>query len=57
MPPDSAERRHSLPFQACPDRLTVKATPARPGCGKHLFLPRLHLVTYTAHMEFGNKTA
>ena len=31
---DTAERRHSLPLQACPDRLTVKATPDRPGCGK-----------------------
>ena len=43
MPPDTAEKRHSLPLQACPDRLTVKATPARHGCGKpycvHLFLP------------------
>ena len=34
VPPDTAERRHSLPLQACPDRLTVKATPAQPGCGK-----------------------
>ena len=33
VPPDTAERRHSLPLQACPDRLTPKATPARPGCG------------------------
>ena len=34
VPPDTAEKRHSLPLQACPDRLTVKATPARPGCDK-----------------------
>ena len=26
VPPDTAEKRHSLPLQACPDRLTVKAT-------------------------------
>ena len=26
--PDTAEKRHSLLLQACPDRLTVKATPA-----------------------------
>ena len=30
----TAEKRHSLPLQACPDQLTVKATPTRPGCGK-----------------------
>ena len=34
VPPDTAEKRHSLPLQACPDRLTVKASPARSGCGK-----------------------
>ena len=33
VPPDTAERRYSLPLQACPDRLTLMATPARPGCG------------------------
>ena len=33
VPPDTAERRHTLPLQACPDRLTLKGTPARPGCG------------------------
>ena len=35
MPPDTAERRHSLSLQACPDRLTVKATPARPHISQH----------------------
>ena len=48
VPPDTTERRHSLPLQACPDWLTLKATPARPGCGIHpsgstYFHPRLHL--------------
>ena len=50
VPPDTAEKRHSLPLQACRDRLTVKATPARPGCGKPYasayFCPRLYLEGY-----------
>ena len=50
MPPDTAEKRHSLPLQACPDRLTVKATPARPGwvvvnpSASTYFCPRLYSV-------------
>ena len=47
VPPDTAEKRHSLPLQACPDRLTVKAFRpglfvVNPSASTH-FCPRLYI--------------
>ena len=47
VPPDTAERRHSLPLQACPDQLTLKPTQpslvvVHPSASTY-FCPRLYI--------------
>ena len=52
VPPDTAERWHSPPLQACPDRLTLKATPARSGCDTPVVRPLTSARKCTSAISF-----